>query len=171
MFDRIVRAAKLDAALYEEVEADPSLTKEAALVVVLASLAAGIAGFGNAGVVGLFAITIGNIIGWLIWSGVIFLIGTKLLPEPQTEADFGQLLRTLGFAAAPRIAAILALIRPLAAIVALVVTAWGIAAMIVAIRQALDYESTGRAAAVCLIGFVAQFLVLAPILGALRSGF
>ena len=46
--NRMIRAAKLDVSLYEEVEADTGATGQAMLVVVLSSLAAGI-GIGNGG--------------------------------------------------------------------------------------------------------------------------
>ncbi|RMD84004.1 MAG: hypothetical protein D6815_05155 [Candidatus Dadabacteria bacterium] len=166
LVDRMVRAAKLEAQLYEEVEADPSCLSQAALVVVLSSLAAGI-GLGVAGAHGFGGIvvsTLGSLVGWAIWAGLTYLIGTKVLPEPQTNADFGQLLRTIGFSSAPGVIRILGVIPGLAGAVALVGGVWMLAAMVVAVRQALDYQSTGRAVAVCLIGFVVQMLVLAPLL-------
>ena len=99
--NRMVRAASLDAKLYEEVEADRSSMSQAATVVVIASVAAGIGQIFNGGITGLIGGVIAALVGWFLWAGLTFLIGTKLLPEPQTEADFGQLARCLGFAYAP----------------------------------------------------------------------
>jgi hypothetical protein len=48
---------------------------------------------------------------------------------------------------------ILALISPIAGAVFLVCTVWMLVAMVVAVRQALDYSGTARAVAVCAIGF------------------
>ena len=42
LVDRMIRAAKLDSHLYEEVEADTGAMGQAMLVVVLSSIAAGI---------------------------------------------------------------------------------------------------------------------------------
>lgn len=45
--DRMIRAAKLDVNLYEEVEADKDTMRQAMGVVVLASLAAGVGSIGT----------------------------------------------------------------------------------------------------------------------------
>ncbi len=87
--DRMIRAAKLDVNLYEEVEADKQAMGQAMAVVVLASLAAGIGSIGSTGFGGLVLGTVGALIGWFIWAFVTYFVGTKLLPEPQTEADYG----------------------------------------------------------------------------------
>src|SRR5947207_1587272 len=97
MLQRMVRAARLDAQLYEEVEADRSTIVQATAVVVLASLAAGLATIGRAGVSGALAGTVFALIAWYVWALLTYWIGTRLLPEPQTVADVGELLRTTGF--------------------------------------------------------------------------
>ena len=93
LVERMIRAALLDVRLYEEVEADQSLTSQAMLVVILSSVAAGIGGIGTFGVRGLLMGTIGALISWVVWAILTYFIGTKLLPEPQTKSDFGELLR------------------------------------------------------------------------------
>ena len=117
---------------------------------------------------GLVAGLIAASVGWVVWAGVIFIVGTKLLPEPSTKADFGQLLRTIGFAASPGILNILGVIPLLGLLVRFVVWIWQLVATVVAVRQALDYKSTGKAVVVCLVGFVAYLFVafwLAAFLG------
>jgi len=159
--ERMIRAAKLDAALYEEVEADRDALPQAMGVVLLSSICAGIGNLSYGGIVGLVFGTIGALIGWYIWAVLTYLIGTKILPTPATNADVGQLLRTTGFSSTPgliRVVGAVAVLRPIAFIVA---GLWMLAAMIVAVRQALDYESTARAVFVCLIGFAVQVIVLA----------
>ena len=159
-------AARLDAATYEEVERDTSATAQAALVVVLSSLCIAIGALPQrAGGPGLAGITLARLAGWYLWALITHLVGTRLLPGQRTEADVGQMLRTLGFASAPGIAGILGIIPGLGGIVGLVVTCWMIAAMVVAVRQALDYESTGRAIGVVLIGFLAYLLVAVVVAG------
>ena len=95
--DRIIRAAKLDVNLYEEVEADKGAFGQAMTVVVLSSIAAGVGSIAKGGLSGIFIGTIAALIGWYLWAYLTYLIGTKLLPEPQTKADHGELLRTIGF--------------------------------------------------------------------------
>jgi hypothetical protein len=128
---RMIRAAKLDVDLYEEVEADTGATGQAMLVVVLSSVAAGIGSVG----------------------------GGAGLKESQTEADVGQLLRTTGFSSSPGLLRILGILPGLTGIVFLGCHVWMLVAMVIAVRQALDYHGTGRAIAVCLIGWVVQVAI------------
>lgn len=162
--DRVIRAARLDAQLYEEVEADPSTFGQAAAVVVLANIAAGVGAVSDGGLAGFFIGSVGALLGWVVWAVLTYYIGTKILPEPQTEADVGQMLRTLGFASAPGLIRFFGFIPGLGAILALVAALWMLAAMVVAVRQALDYTSTGRAVGVCFIGFVVQGILVVAFL-------
>ena len=91
--NRIIRAARLDVALYEEVEADKSALGQAMGVVVLSSVAAGIGSTSKAGLLGMLIGVVVSLVGWYIWAYLTYFIGTKLLPEPQTKADHGELLR------------------------------------------------------------------------------
>ncbi len=158
--ERMIGAAKLDAATYEEVEADTTATGQAMLVVVLSSVATGIGSAGRMGGTGLIVGTLAALVGWFIWAGLTYIIGTKLLPEPQTEADMGQLLRTIGFASSPGVLRLLGFIPVLGWLISVVVSVWMLAAFVVATRQALDYRSTGRAVAVCAIGFLVYMVVM-----------
>jgi hypothetical protein len=162
--ERMVGAARLDAGTYEEVEADSGATGQAALVVVISSICLAIGGHLGAGLVGLVLVTLFRLLGWYIWALVTCFIGTRWLPGAKTQADVGQLLRTLGFASAPGIVAILGVIPGIGQVINLVVGLWMLVAMVIAVRQALDYDSTGRAVAVVVIGFLA-YLVVAALAG------
>jgi hypothetical protein len=157
--DRIIRASKLDVNLYEEVEADKSALTQAMGVVVLSSLAAGLGSITSGGPTGVVMGTISALIGWLIWSYLTYIMGTKLLPTPETKADYGELLRTIGFSSSPGLIRILGIIPGLRGIVFLVAGIWMLVAMIIAVRQALDYQSTLRAIGVCIIGWIIQGLI------------
>jgi len=158
--DRIIRASKLDVNLYEEVEADKSALTQAMGVVILSSLAAGLGSITIGGSTGVMIGTISALIGWLIWSYLTYIIGTKLLPTPETKADYGELLRTIGFSSSPGLIRILGIIPGLGEIVFMVAGIWMLVAMIIAVRQALDYQSTLRAIGVCIIGWIIQGLIL-----------
>ena len=162
--DRMIRAAKLDVNLYEEVEADKNAMSQAVGVVTLSSLAGGIGFMQQAGLTGLVIGTAGSLLGWYIWAFLTYVIGTKLLPEPQTRADHGELLRTIGFSSAPGILRIFSIIPGLGGLVNLLAGVWMLAAMVIAVRQALDYHSTYRALGVCLIGWIVQIVILALVL-------
>ncbi len=166
--DRMIGAAKLDVSIYEEVEADKTAMGLATGVVVLSSLAAGIGSIGKGGVgSGILMGTMGALIGWYVWAYITYLVGTKLFPEPQTRADHGELLRTIGFSSSPGLIRILGIIPGLMGIVYLVALVWMLVAMVIAVRQALDYQSTFRAVGVCIIGWVIQTLILVLLLSIL----
>lgn len=167
---RLVGAAKLEPDVYEEVEADRSALGQALGVVVLSSVATAIGGAAYAGIGGIVVGIIVAIIGWFVWAGLTYFIGTKFLPEPQTSSDMGELLRTIGFSSSPGILRIFGLIPGLGYIVYLIVGIWMLVAMIVAVRQALDYRSTWRAVGVCLIGWIVQIIVVWVIFSVLGPG-
>jgi hypothetical protein len=152
---RLIGAMALDAAVYEDVEADRSATGQALLVVLASSLAAGVGSRGLVGTSfqGILFMSVLALIAWATWAFVTLQIGGRLMPEPNTSVDVGELLRTTGFAATPGLFRVLG-IMPAATIPVFIISAlWMLAAMIVAVRQALDYESTGRAIAVCVLGW------------------
>lgn len=152
---RLIGALALDPVTYEEVEVDRSATGQAMLVVVLSSVGAGIGarGLGSGSLRGAAFISAASLVAWAAWALLTYEIGTRLMPEPQTQAGVGELLRTIGFAAAPGMLRIFGIV-PGAAIPAFAITAvWMLVAMIVAVRQALDYTSTARAVAVCGLGW------------------
>ncbi len=168
--DRMIRAARLDASVYEEVEADKTALGQAMGVVVLSSIAAGIGAIFQLGLTGIIFSIIGALVGWYIWAFLTYWIGTKLLPQPQTKADLGQLLRTIGFSSSPGLIRILGIIPGLLSIVFFVASVWMLIAMVVAVRQALDYTSTGRAVLVCAIGWIIQVLIMVLLTGLLIPG-
>ena len=158
--DRIVRAAKLDVNLYQEVEADKGAMSQAMGVVVLSSVAAGIGSIGSTGTKGIIIGAITALIAWYIWAYITYFIGAKILPEPQTKADHGELLRTIGFSSSPGLLRILAIIPGIGGIIFMITSVWMLVAMVIAVRQALDYQSTLRAVGVCMIGWVIQVIII-----------
>ena len=169
LWERMIRAAKLDASLYEEVEADRGALGQATAVVVLASLAAGFGSVARGGVGGFLFGSIAALAGWYVWAFLTYWIGTRFLPEPQTQADYGELLRTIGFSSSPGVIRVLGIIPRLTGLVFLVASIWMLVAMVIAVRQALDYTGTLRAVGVCLIGWIVQVLILALLLALLRT--
>ena len=159
---RLVGAAMLDAGIYEEVEADPAATFQSLIVVVLASLAAGI------GATGLYDTTrtltffgvasVLALLTWASWALLTLQVGARILPTKETDANIGQLLRTLGFSAAPSLLLVFAVLPGMTTPVFVVAITWMIAASVIAVRHALDYPSIGRAFAVCALGWLLAFI-------------
>ena len=153
-------AATLDIHVYEEVEADRSATLQAFGVVVLVALASGIGFLRTEGINGLVWGTVIAVIGWGLWALITYAIGTTLFRGPETEANWGQLLRTLGFAQSPGILRILGFIPVVGPLIFFATVLWQIVTMVVAVRQALDYRSTLRAVGVVVVGFIPYILLL-----------
>ena len=160
MVDRIIRVCRLDVHIFEEVEADTSATRQALSVVALVALATGIASLGTIGLSGLFVGVVVAIGGWAIWAWIVYLIGTKILPSHTTHADWGQLARTVGFAQSPGIFRVLGLVPVVGIFIFSAASIWMLVAMVVAVRQALDYTSTWRATGVVLIGVIPYVLLM-----------
>lgn len=157
---RMVRAARLDAMVYDEVKSDPRALPQATAVVLLASVATGI-GFGQGdlqmiGLGMLFAL-----VGWYFTAYLSWIIGTRLFPEPDRPVSSSplELLRTIGFANSPGMVRLLAVIPEIRLFIIVVTTLWMLAATVVAIRQGLGFESTARATGV----YLAIQLLLAPL--------
>ena len=165
--DRMIGAARLEVRTYEEVEADTSATSQAMGVVLLSSLAGGIGsvGLGAGGLGGVVAGGLGALISWGAWAFLTYVIGTRLLPEPQTRADIGEMMRTLGFAQSPGLLRIFGSIPGVGALVLAIVSIWMLVAMVIAVRQALDYTSTWRAVGVCLVGWVVAIVITVIFVG------
>ena len=159
MVERMIRASRLDVHIFEEVEADTSATRQALLVVAFVALATGIASLGTTGLIGLFVGVVLAIAGWAFWAWIVYLVGTKIMPSDSTHADWGQLARTLGFAQSPGIFKVLGLVPVVGIFIFSAASIWMLVAMVVAVRQALDYTSTRRAIAVVLLGFIPYLLL------------
>ncbi len=165
--ERLVGALKLDASVYEEVEHDRSAFGQAALVVALAALAQAAGSYDAVGSGGALANLAGGFFGWFLGTGLVWLIGVAILNH---TSDYGELLRTLGFAAAPGLLGVVGVLPlgPADALLGLAIFALSTIAAVIAIRQALDV-GTGRAIVVCLLANLVP-LALAFALGLVLVG-
>ncbi len=168
LIGRMIRAARLDLRLYAEVEADATTTGQAASIVLLAAFAGGI-NFPNAPFLILFGGLLAALGGWLLFAYVIYLIGAKLLPEPNTKADFGALLRAMGFANAPGVVKLLGIVPELRVLVFFVAMVWVLVATVTAVRHALSYTSSWRAIGVCAIPLLASQLLLFAVVSSITE--
>ena len=162
----MIGAARLRPETYEEVEADRSATRQALLVVVLVALATGIGNLGSGSIIGLLVGIVTALVGWALWAWITYFVGTTIFRTPETQANWGQLARTLGFAQSPGVLKVFVVVPGIGPVVFAVVSIWQLMAMVIAIRQALDYTSTLRAIGVAVIGFIG-YAVLTSVVFAL----
>ena len=163
--NRIIRACKLDVSLYEEVEADKSATLQAALVVVLSSLAAGVGAL-QLGVSNFLLAPALSLLSWYVWAYIIYFVGVKLLGGPKTKSNHGELLRTIGFSSAPGLIRVFGVTPDLMTVTFIGSAFWMLACMVVAVKSALDYESLWKALGVVIVAWLFQafFLFLVIVL-------
>lgn len=159
--ERVVGAMRLDANTFEEIERDPTALGQAVGVIVLAAVSTALGNIWYGGLSGIIWQIVASLIGYAVWALIVWLVGTKLMPDPQTKADLPETFRVVGFAAAPGLLGIVTIIPILGWLLLFVIWLWQIAAMVIGVRQVLDYTSTGKAAAVVIIGFVINLLVSA----------
>jgi hypothetical protein len=171
---RMIGAMQADVKIFEEIEADPNAMTQAVTVIVIAGVAALIGNFFRSGIAGGVAGLVGSLLGYALFALLVFLIGTKVMPEPTTKADFNETFRTVGFAASPGVFSILAIIPYLGPLISLLVGLWSLVIAVIAVRQVLDYSNTGRAIIVCIIAgvicMIIWMLVMLPIMAALFVG-
>jgi hypothetical protein len=163
--DRLLGALQLDATVYDEVEHDADALPQAAGVVALAALASGIGGV-SAGGGGLVAGVIGAVVGWLVGSGIVWLVGVRIMEH---SSDYPELLRTIGFASAPQILTVLAIVPLVGWLVWPIVALWGLAAYVIAVREALDV-ATGRAVLVCVLAWGVSMALAFVLFGMCAGG-
>ncbi len=166
--DRLIGALKLQPSTYEEVENDATATSQAATIVVAAAVSRGLVGLiwlsaigFSAGIMGFVLGIVFALIGWGIGSWVLLMVGTKLMPGKNTQADLGQMLRVAGFAQAPGLFGILGVIPILGLLLGVALAVWGLIAMVIGVKQALDYDDTMKAVIVCVIAWVIMWIVMA----------
>jgi len=174
--DRVVGAMKLDPNAFEDVERDTTAMSQSVGVIVLAAVAAGIGNLFSGGFRGILYGACVSLIGFMVWSLIVWVVGTKVMPEPETKADYAETFRVLGFAAAPGLASVLLIIGVIpilgwiaAFFIWVLIWLWQIAAMVLAVKQVLDYSTIGKAVVVVIIGWVINIiltvLIMAPLFG------
>ena len=168
--ERMTGAMKADVKTFEEIEADQTALPQAVAAIVIAGLASMIGNVFRVGIIGGFMFLIVTLCSYALWAFVVVLIGTKVMPEPTTKADFNEGFRVMGFTAAPGVFNVLAIIPILGYVISFAIWIWMIVVGVVAVRQVLDYSNTGRAVIVCLIAGVICWIVSVMILTPLLVG-
>ena len=157
--ERVVGAMKLDPNTFEEIERDETAMGQAVGVIALAAVSTGIGWIFYGGVTGIVKGVILQLIGYGVWAGIVWIVGTKVMPDPETKADFVETFRVVAFAAAPGVLGIVTIIPILGWLLSMVLWLWAIAAMVVAVKSVLDYSNIGKAVIVVVIGFIINICV------------
>ena len=157
--ERVVGAMRLDANTFEEIERDPTAMAQAAGVIALAAVSMGIGNVWYGGISGIVTQVIISLIGYAVWAVLVWVIGTKVMPDPGTKADFAEAFRVIGFAASPGLLGIITIIPILGWLLMILIWLWQLAAMVIAVKAVLDYDTIGKAIIVVVIGFFVNLCV------------
>jgi hypothetical protein len=165
---RMIGAMQVDVKTLTEIEADPNAMGQAIIVIVIAGVASMIGNIFRLGVIFGVVSLISSVVMYALFSLLVFLIGTKLMPEPATKADFNETFRTVGFAASPGVFNVLAIVPFLGPLISFLVGIWGLVIGVIAVREVLDYSNTGRAIIVALLAgivcYIVVFIALLPLM-------
>ena len=168
--ERMIGAMKADVKTFQEIEADPNALGQAVTVIVIAGVASLIGNIFRVGLMGGIFSLIVSLIGYALFAFLVVIIGTKVMPEPSTKADFQEGFRVLGFSASPGVFNVLAIIPFLGPLISFVLAIWMLVIGVIATREVLDYSNTGRAIIVCLIAWIIYIIVTVVILTPLLLG-
>ena len=157
--ERVVGAMRLDANTFEEIERDPTAMGQAAGVIALSAVSIGLGNLYYGGISGILGQVVIALVGYVVWSVLVWVIGTKVMPDPATNADFSETFRVIGFAASPGLLGVITIIPILGWLLLFVIWLWQLAAMVVAVRAVLDYSTLGKAVIVVVIGFLVNMMV------------
>lgn len=166
--ERMVGAMRADVKTFQEIEADPNALGQAVTVIVIAGVASLIGNIFRSGLmIGIFSLIV-SLIGYALFAFLVVIIGTKVMPEPSTKADFQEGFRVLGFTASPGVFNVLAIIPFLGPLLSFLIAIWMLVIAVIATREVLDYSNTGRAVIVCIIAmliyWIVTFVILTPLL-------
>jgi len=157
--DRLRGALLLDPRTYRDVEQDTNANGQAALTVVLAALAAGIGAIlGQDLLRNALGAAVSSIVEWVIFAFVAYFVGTSLFASARTSVTPGQVLRTIGFAQAPKLILVLGFIPLLGWIAGIVAFFWFLLAAITALREAFEFD-TGRAIGTGIVALIAIAII------------
>jgi len=150
MLENAIRAARLDVDFYNTVEADPTYTQQATLLVVIVHT---LVGLGNSFVYKgflwpLISTVIVGVVGWLVWSWTADIVGRTVFGG---QSNFGEMQRVLGYAQAPLAIGVIPFLGWIGAI-------WSVVAAVVAIREGQDF-TTGKAIGTVVVGWLAWVVV------------
>jgi hypothetical protein len=167
---RMVGAMQGNVATFEEIEHDQSAMGQAVTVIIIAGVAALIGNIFRDGITGGVFALVAMLVVYAVWAVIVTLVGTKLMPEPQTKADFAETFRTIAFAASPGVFNVLAIIPFLGVLISVAISLWSLVIMVIAVKVVLDYSNYGRAIIVVIIGWIVSwivwFLIMIPYMGA-----
>ena len=167
-FNRVFRSIKIDPDVYDEVQKDKTATLSAAFVVVISSLAAGIAAKQLGASSFIFA-PILSLLSWFVWAYIVYFVGVKLFPDPKTKTSHAALLRAIGFSSAPGIIRVFGFTPELMTVTFVGSALWMLACMVVAVRQTLNFKSLWKALGVVIMSWFVQAFLLISVLSLTRN--
>ena len=150
----IVRSLKLDKTLYKENKYfGEAGIYFAGLIMILDGVAGAVAA--NTVIktaIGMSGLT--AILTWFIWAILIYVLGVKIFPDKQTKVSFKKVLTAVGFAHAPGLLRFFAVTPELMIPIIFITQFWIFAALIISIRQILNFKSNLKSFGIVFLSFL-----------------
>jgi hypothetical protein len=167
---RVAGTVRLDGSTYEAIDRDRNATQQAAIIVTIVAVAGGLAAWSEFGLPEFFIGVVLSYTGWVLFSAVAYAVGTSILAGEATEAEaeFSGVLRTVGFAQAPDLLLVFAVVPGgvTGGLISLAGSVWVIVCSVVALHISLRV-SIPRAILISLIAAVVSVLFGAVVLALL----
>ena len=94
------------------------------------------------------------ILTWFIWAILIYVLGVKIFPDKQTKVSFKKVLTVVGFAHAPGLLRFFAVTPELMIPIIFITQFWIFAALIISIRQILNFKSNLKSFGIIFLSFL-----------------
>lgn len=171
LVSRMIRAAKLDDSLFEELINDPSTHGQSVWVVAIFAMTTGFGLFSRAGAIAVNSCLVTTYLAWYFWAFTLYFVGTYLFREAEKKIDRKTIMRVMAFACAPGVLRLLGVIPQTSVVLFIATSVWIIAASVMGIKMAFKIPHTGKVILLCagtwILGFVVQSLLLLMIFSAL----
>ena len=154
-FSKIIfRSIKLDKSLYKDPNTFGDLSLYyAGLNMVLDGVAGAIA-LGTLYKTNIIFSGVTALLSWLVWGALIYVIGIKLFPDPDTNTNFRKIMITVGLAHAPGLFRFFVFEPSLVVPIVFLTQFWIFASLIIGIRETLNFKSNFKSAGVIIIAFL-----------------
>ncbi|MDA3793477.1 MAG: hypothetical protein PF545_07500 [Elusimicrobia bacterium] len=160
IFKIILKILKLDNDFYNNVSDEAEDLTLAALVVIISSLAAGIGSISQVGIAGIIVGTIGSLINWGLWAGIIYIVLIRFFPENTVDASPREIFIVLGFASAPGVIKAGGIIPPFHSFLFILSNLWMGVSMVKALEVKTEFKNRWIVPALVVGGWLAMAVII-----------
>ena len=149
LFNRMIRATKLDLTFYDEIVNDPTSQGHSVWVVALLAMATGYGMFSRAGGTAVNVCLAVTFFSWYIWAFTVYYASNHFFGATPSRMDRKTVLRVMAFASAPGVLRFLGVIPHISLIVFIGTSVWIILAGAIGLKKVYQLTHIGKALILC----------------------